>query len=219
MNIGSGTYWLSPARGKIARVQHHAALPWRQIGSFMHALRQQDGIGARALEITILTAARTGEVIGARWPEIEMSARLWTAPGERMKAGREHRVPLSEAAMNVLAELAKLRTAEDGFVFLGARRAKPLSNMTMAAVLERMGRNDLTVHGFRSAFDWCAESTNYPREVAEAALANMLADKTEAAYRRGDLFEKRRRLMEDWAGFCAQPNRAGEVVMLRRGAH
>ncbi len=207
-----------PARGKIAKVQHHPALPWREMGAFMAALEQQDGIGALALRFTILTAARTGEVIGARWSEIDMSASAWTVPRERMKAGREHRVPLSDGAMAVLRGAARLRVGSepDAFVFPGTGFGKPLSNMAMSMTLRRMGRGDLTVHGFRSTFrDWCAEMTGYSREIAEAALAHTLGDKVEAAYRRGDLMEKRRRLMADWAAFCAKPAPAGEVVPLR----
>lgn len=208
---------LLPARAKIARVDHHAALAWREIGGFMGELRAGAGIGARALELTILTAARTGEVIGARWPEFDLDAAVWTVPADRMKAGREHRVPLSDAAVTILRPMMSLRDdATGGFVFPGARRGKPISNMTMSATLRRMGRDTITVHGFRSAFrDWCAEATAYDRETAEAALAHALRDKVEAAYRRGDMMDKRRRLMADWATFCARPMAAGEVVPIR----
>jgi integrase len=195
---------LLPARSKVARVEHHAALPWCEAGAFMADLRGQKGIGAAALEFAILTAARTGEVIGARWGELDLAERIWTVPAERMKAHREHRVPLTEAALAVLRRMAPGRPGQgDGTVFPGAKGGRPLSNMSLAAVLKRMGRGALTVHGFRSTFrDWVAEATEYPREVAEAALAHTLRDKVEAAYRRGDLFEKRRRMMEDWAAFC-----------------
>ena len=197
---------LLPARSKVARVEHHAALPWRAVGAFMADLRSQGGIGAAGLEFAILTAARTGEVIGARWGEVDLAEHVWTVPAERMKAHREHRVPLTDAALAVLRRMEPGRPERgDGFVFPGARRGRPLSNMSLAAVLKRMGRADLTVHGFRSTFrDWAAEATDYAREVAEAALAHTLRDKVEAAYRRGDLFEKRRRLMEEWADFCGQ---------------
>lgn len=195
-----------PARGKVAAVEHHAALPWKDIEAFMGELRRQAGIAVSALQYTILTAARTGEVLGARWAEIDVVAKVWTVPAVRMKAAREHRVPLSEPALTVLGAMAALRTVDDpkALVFPGGRAGKPLSIMAMAMVLRRMGRGDLTVHGFRSTFrDWAAEMTNYPREVAEAALAHTLGDKVEAAYRRGDLFEKRRCLMEEWGTFCA----------------
>ena len=188
-----------PARAKVRRVVHHAALPWRDMPAFMAALAGQAGTGAVALRFAILTAARTGEVIGAQWREVDMDAAVWTVPAARMKASREHRVPLTAAA---LAVLRTMRLLGDGFVFPGAAAERGLSNAAMAAVLDRMGRDDLTVHGFRSTFrDWAAETTDYPREVAEAALAHTLRDKVEAAYRRGDLFDKRRALMEAWAAF------------------
>jgi integrase len=212
---------LLPARGKVAPVEHHAALPWGAIGAFMAKLQDQEGVGALALRFAILTAARTGEAIGARWGEIDLQGAVWTVPGVRMKAGREHRVPLSAAAMEVLRQAADLRadTAPGTHVFPGARVGKPLSNMAMTMVLRRMERGDLTVHGFRSAFrDWSAEATGHGGEVAEAALAHAVGDKVEAAYRRGDLFEKRRRLMEDWAAFCARPTLPPEVVQLRRAS-
>jgi integrase len=203
-----------PNRTKVARVEHHAALPWREIGGFMAELRDESGLGARALEFAILTAARTGEALGARWDEIDLQEAVWTVPGERMKAGREHRVPLSEAALAVLRTVLPLRDAKAGdWVFPGAKAGKALSGMAMLMLLRRMKRGDLTAHGFRSTFrDWTAETTGYPREVAEAALAHTLGDKVEAAYRRGDLFDKRRRLMDDWAAFCARPAAVGGTV-------
>jgi integrase len=210
---------LLPARGKVAPVEHHAALAWREIGAFVSALRGQAGTAARALEFAILTAARSGEVMGARWSEFDLASRVWTVTANRMKAGKEHRVPLSEPAVAVLAGMARLRTVDDpeAFAFPGARPSRPLSVMALAMVLRRMKRGDLTVHGFRSTFrDWAAEATRYQREVPEAALAHTIGDKVEAAYRRGDLFEKRRRLMDDWAAFCARPSPAGEVVALSR---
>jgi integrase len=197
---------LLPTRSKVAPVEHHAALPWGEIGSFLAALRGQAGISARALEWTILTAARSGESLGARWAEVDVQAKVWTVPAERMKAGREHRVPLSTPALAVVTEMAKLRTdnASGDFIFPGAAANRPLSNMAMTMVLRRMKRGDLTVHGFRSTFrDWVGEATGTPREVAEAALAHVVGSKTEAAYARGDLFEKRRCLMDSWALFCA----------------
>ena len=200
---------LLPARGKIRKVEHHAALPYRELPAFMVGLHGQEGIAARALEFLILTAARTGEVIGARWGEFNLDENLWIIPAARMKADREHRVPLSAPATAVIRELMKPGVGQ--FVFPGQTLTRPLSNMAMLKVLERMDRAQLTVHGFRSTFrDWAAEQTNAPSEVAEMALAHTVADKVEAAYRRGDLFEKRRELMEAWARYCckASPERA-----------
>jgi integrase len=210
---------LLPKRSKVARVKHHAALPYAEIGTFMAELRQQEGIAARALEFAILTAARTGEVIGATWAEIDLEGRLWTIPAERMKAGREHRVPLSEAAVAILRAMAEVRLGKH--VFPGARDNRPLSQMAMLMLLRRMGRDGLTVHGFRSAFsDWCAEQTAFPSEVREMALAHTVGDKVEAAYRRGDLFEKRRQLAEAWARYCDKRTAAGgdKVVPIRAAA-
>jgi integrase len=188
------------ARAKIQRVEHHPALPYCEMGTFMSDLRGQEGIAARALEFLILTAARTGEVIGARWDEFDLGEKLWAIPGERMKAGREHRAPLSLRALAILDELRALRAYGGEWVFPGGRPGRPLSNMAMLKVLRRMGRGGLTAHGFRSSFrDWAAERTNFPREVAEMALAHAVGDKVEAAYRRGDLFQKRQALMEAWA--------------------
>jgi integrase len=212
---------LLPARSKIAQVEHHPALPWREIGAFMKTLRDQEGTAALALRFVILTATRTGEAIGATWSEIDLNEALWTIPGKRMKAGREHRVPLSDAALAVLAEAAKLRTKndQDGPVFPGGKGGKPLSNMALLMLLRRMGRSDLTAHGFRSTFrDWCAEATNYPREVAEAALAHALRDKTEAACQRGGMMEKRRQLMTEWAAFCGWSATVAEPVSLHPGS-
>lgn len=209
---------LLPARSKVQAVEHHAALPYSEIGDFMAKLREQEGIAALALEFVILTAARTGEAIGATCSELDLDGKLWTVPAERMKAGREHRVPLSPRTVKLLEELREIRTGE--FVFPGRQATKPLSNMAMLALLKRMGRADLTAHGFRSTFrDWCAEQTNYPHELAEMALAHSVADKVEAAYRRGDLFEKRRRLMADWARFCQQPaqSQGRKVVPIGKG--
>ncbi|MGH7098820.1 MAG: tyrosine-type recombinase/integrase [Stellaceae bacterium] len=213
---------LLPARGKVRKVEHHAALPYNEIAAFVATLRRQKGMGAPALEFAILTAARTGEALGARWGEFDLEARLWMVPAARMKAGREHRVPLSDAAMAVLNAVRPLALTRDGKpdpeapVFPGTRRALPMSNMVMLMLLRRMGRGDLTAHGFRSTFsDWAAERTNYPREVVEVALAHTIENKVEAAYRRGDLFDKRRRLMDEWARFCAQQPAGGHVVPLR----
>ena len=196
---------------------HHEALPYSQIGAFLLDLRSREGIAALALEFTILTAARTGEVLRAKWTEIDTDRAVWSVPAERMKGRREHRVPLSLVA---LAVLERARNAGEGseFVFPNTGRGQPLSNMAMLKMMERMGRPELTTHGFRSTFrDWAAEQTAFPSEVAEAALAHTIGGKTEAAYRRGDLFEKRRKLMDAWASYCAQPAPTdhGKVVSLR----
>jgi len=191
---------LLPARSKVARVEHHPALPYAEIPDFMVALKQQPGFGARALEFSILNATRTGEVIGAKWDEVDLDAALWIIPAERMKAGEEHRVPLSSSAVAILQAIQPLGEA---FLFPGRLRNTPLSNMSLLATLKRMNRNDLTTHGFRSTFrDWAAETTVYPSEVVEMSLAHTIGSKVEAAYRRGDLLEKRRRLMDDWATYC-----------------
>jgi integrase len=207
---------LLPARSKVRRIEHHAALPYAELPGFLVSLRAQEGIAARALEFTILTAARTGEVIGARWDEMDVLDKTWTVPAARMKAAREHRVPLSERAVAILEEVRPLRLAEDGFVFPGAKFGRPLSNMAFLMLLRRMERADLTAHGFRSSFrDWCAERTNFPSEVAEMALAHTVSDKTVAAYNRSDLFDRRRRLMAEWATFCTAPERKAHVTTLR----
>jgi integrase len=198
---------------------HHAALPYAEIGAFMRDLQSREGIAALALEFTILTVARTGEVLGARWSEMDTAARVWTIPAARMKGRREHRVPLSASALAVL-ERAMAAGQGSEHVFPNISRGRPLSNMAMLKTLERLDRPELTSHGFRSTFrDWAAERTNFPGEVAEAALAHVIDDKTEAAYRRGDLFDKRRRLMDVWAAHCAKPaTSAGQVVPPQRRA-
>jgi integrase len=194
---------LLPARAKVRKVEHHAALPYAELPDFLVALREQEGIAARALEFAILTAARTGEAIFARWSEFDLLGKTWTIPAERMKAGREHRGPLSLRALAILEEMQAHRHADNGFVFPGGKPGKPLSNMAFLMLLRRLDRNDLTAHGFRSSFrDWAAERTNFPAEVAEMALAHTVSDKTVAAYNRSDLFERRRRLMQQWATFC-----------------
>jgi integrase len=204
---------LLPARSKVRKVEHHPALPYPEMGEFIAALRGQEGVAARALEFLILTASRTGEVIGARWDEFDVGAKLWTVPAERMKARKEHRVPLSGRALAIVEEMKAARMNDHEFVFPGGRRGRPLSNMAMLKVLERMGRHGLTAHGFRSSFrDWAAEQTHFPAEVAEMALAHTVSDKVEAAYRRGDLVQKRRELMEAWARYCEAPNVSGKVV-------
>lgn len=187
-------------RSKVKKVAHHPALPYAEIGAFMNDLRKQGGMGALALEFVILTAARTGEVIGARWDEFDLDGRAWTIPPERMKAEKEHRVPLCDRSIKILKELQYLGGE---FVFPGLKPNKPLSNMAMLKVLKRMGRGDVTVHGFRSTFrDWASEQTAYPHEMAEMALAHTIDNKVEAAYRRGDLFKKRIRMMNDWQRHC-----------------
>jgi integrase len=195
---------LLPARSRVQKVQHHPA-----------DLGKQESTSALALEFLILTATRTAEVIGATWSEVDLDVAVWTIPAGRMKAKKEHRVPLSKPTLAILRRLHKHRAGE--FVFMGAKPGRPISNMALFILLKRMGRSDLTVHGFRSTFrDWCAERTNFPREVAEHALAHSLPDKVEAAYQRGDLFEKRRRLMAEWGRFCDRPTTAGKVLPLRR---
>ena len=182
----------------------------------MVELHRQEGVAARALEFAILTAARTGEALGATWAEIDWEARQWVISAARMKGGREHRVPLSDAAIGILIEMMAVRTGE--FVFPGGKARRPLSNMAFLMLLRRMGRGDLTGHGFRSSFsDWCAERTNFPSEVREMALAHAVGDKVEAAYRRGNLLAKRQQMMAAWGQFCATPApAAGNVVSLAR---
>ena len=191
--------------------EHHAALPYDELPAFVRDLRQQGGNAARALEYLILTTARTGEVIGCEpEKEIDLKKAVWTVPAGRMKAGKEHRVPLSPQAIKVVEG-----QPEGKYLFSGGKEGAPLSNMAMLELLKRMGRGDLTVHGFRSTFrDWAAECTSYPGEVCEMALAHAITDKVEAAYRRGDLFEKRRQLMLDWAKYCDAPK--GDVVPIAR---
>lgn len=209
---------LLPARSQIQKTRHHRALPFDDLSSLMAELRQREGVAARALEFAILTAARTGEVIGARWDEIDVEKRVWTVPAERMKARKQQKVPLSDRALEILSDLPRER--DNPYVFVSTtKRGAPLSNMAMATVLRRMGRTDITVHGFRSTFrDWAAERTSYPNHVVEQALAHTIGNRVEAAYRRGDLFQKRARLMADWARFAtSEPKVAGaEVVSLRR---
>jgi integrase len=189
---------LLPRPSKVQRVKHHAALPYAELPAFMAQLRQQPGIAALALEFAILTAARTGEVIGATWAEVDLDQALWTIPADRMKARRDHRVPLSAPALAILQRLYEARSGD--FVFPGGKPGKGLSNMAFLTLLRRMQRHDLTAHGFRSTFkDWATEQTGFPNEVSEMALAHAVGDKVEAAYRRSDLFDKRRQLMAEWA--------------------
>ena len=205
---------LLPRPSQVARVKHHAALPYTEVGSFMQQLRSDTGVASRALEFTILTAARTNEVIQAEWSEFDLNRKTWAVPAERMKSKRSHRVPLSAAAVAVLTAV---KGRDKTYVFPGHKRHSHLSNAAMMKVLKRLNLTGITVHGFRSTFrDWCAESTNYSADVAEMALAHALRDKTEAAYRRGDLFEKRARLMADWARYCSKPAEPAAVVSIRR---
>jgi integrase len=200
-----------PARRKLAKPEHHPALPYREVAAFIAELRSHDGVAAKALEFCILTATRTKETIGAKIDEIDEAT--WTIPAGRMKGGREHRVPLCERALEILAELPR----EDGndFVFVGATGAG-LSDVAMGRQLRRMGRNDITVHGFRSCFrDWAAEVSHFPNHVIEQALAHAIGAKVEAAYRRGDLYTKRRQLMAAWAQYCGKVNGDAKVVPMR----
>lgn len=205
-----------PARAKVQAVEHHAALPYAEIGAFMADLQQREGISPRALEFSILTAARSGEVRGALWAEIDLKAKTWTIPKERMKMDKEHRVPLSDEAVELLEAMPRIEGSE--YVFT-APRGGQMSDMALTAVLRRMKRGDLTQHGFRSSFrDWAGETTAYPREVIEHALAHKLKDKAEAAYQRGDLLVKRARLMADWARYCSTVQRvSGKVIAINQG--
>ena len=194
---------LLPAKGKVRSVRHHPALPYREMGTLMEKLREESSISGRALEFLILTASRTGEALGARWSEIELGERMWTVPGERMKAGKPHRVPLSSRALTVLCEMRVIRQNE--FIFPGGKPGRPLSQTALLMLLRRMRYAHVTSHGFRSSFrDWAADCTSFPREAAEMALAHAVPDAVEAAYRRGDLLQKRRKLMEEWASYCAR---------------
>ena len=191
---------LLPKRSKVQAVKHHPALPWQEMPAFMKALKDIKGLTYRAMEMTILTACRTSEVLGATWEEVDLKAGVWKVPAERMKAQREHRVPLSAPLVKLLEELP--RQEANPHLFHGMKAGKPLSNMAMLMGLRQMKRQDLTMHGFRSTFrDWAGECTPHPRDVCEQALAHSLGNSVEAAYRRGDLFEKRRALMDDWAHY------------------
>ena len=183
----------------------------------MSALREQDSIGARALEFLILTAARSGEVIGARWREIDLKNKLWTVPAERMKAGKEHRVPLCPRAIAILEAIVPDRVEGSAFVFPGSQPQKSQSNMVFLMLLRRMNFGHLTAHGFRATFKtWATERTNFPREVVEAALAHVAGDKIEAAYQRGDIFNKRLRLMTAWSDYCGTKPTTGLTVVSMR---
>jgi integrase len=210
---------LLPKPGKIAKVEHHAALPYAEIPAFMTELRRQEGIAARALEFAVLTAGRAGEVVGSRWSEISAKDLLWTIPADRMKAGKEHRVPLSDAALSIIKEMGRIRDGE--FVFPGAKSGS-VTVRALLAVLQRMdGREGLTVHGFRSSFvDWCVEKTKFPGELREMALAHAVGSAVERAYRRSDMFEQRWALADAWGAFCAgEEATGGDVIQFpdRRG--
>jgi integrase len=196
---------LLPPRSKVKSVVHHPALPWAEMPAFMKEIAKHDDLSYKAMQLTILTACRTSEVLGATWDELDLEKKVWKIPPHRMKAAKEHRVPLSNAAVDLINGLIRLKG--NAHLFPGAREGKPLSNMSMLMSLRRMNRTDLTMHGFRSTFrDWAAESTQYPREVCELALAHSRQDKVEAAYFRGDLFEKRQAMMNEWAVYVTQPS-------------
>jgi integrase len=203
---------LLPKRPKLTR-GHHKALPFDDVPDFAAKLRKMDGMAPAALEFAILTAARSGEVLGARWNEVDLAARVWTVPPHRMKGAREHRVPLSDRVVEILTAMQRLRVSD--FVFPGMMPDRPLSVMALEMVLRR-AKIDATVHGFRSAFrDWTGEQTTFSRELAEAALAHLVGDEVERAYRRGDALEKRRVLMDAWGSFCGRRQR-GTVVAFGR---
>lgn len=209
------TQLLSPA--KLKKEKHHAALPWQEIGDFMAQLRKRDAVSAKALQFLILTATRTSEVRGCIWDEFDLEDGVWTIPASRMKTGREHRVPLSDAALSIVRSMEQTSTGDHVFP---NNRGGMMSENGMLALLKRMERNDITAHGFRSTFrDWAAETTNYPSEVAEMALAHAIANRVEAAYRRGDLLDKRRKLMDEWATFCSRLSNSRldkKIVPIRR---
>ncbi|MGN5517894.1 integrase arm-type DNA-binding domain-containing protein [Halopseudomonas sp. Lyrl_26] len=191
---------LLPKRSKVSKVRHHPALPWTEASRFMKELAQQTGLAYRALEMTILTCCRTSEVLGAQWSEIDLKTDTWTIPAERMKADKEHRVPITAQLKSLLEQLPRVDNSP--YLFPGQKKGQPLSNMSMLMGLRRMGYSHITVHGFRSTFrDWAGENTAHPRDVCEQALAHTLDSAVESAYRRGDMFEKRQKLMEDWANY------------------
>jgi integrase len=208
-----------PAARKMAPIIHHNAMPYADVPTFMVKLRQEQTVAARALEFLILTAARTGEVIGAMWSEIDFDTKTWTIPGSRMKAGREHRVPLSDHAVAILHGLP--REAGNPHVFTGRRASAGLSKETLPVVMDRLGQDGVTIHGFRSSFrDWAGETTGFAHDICEAALAHVRSDHSVRAYARGDLFGKRAKLMAQWAVYLSKPpaKTGGDVVALRRGA-
>ncbi len=207
-------------KSKVAAVVHHAALPYAEIGAFIAILKQQEGIAAQALQFLILTATRTSETLNATWGEIDEANSLWTIPARRVKGNREHRVPLSDVALAILASMKALRHAGDGgYVFQGGKAGKPLSTMALLMTLRRMDRSDLTAHGFRSTFrDWAEDMTNFSNHVCEQALAHAIGNAVEAAYRRGDLLEKRRQLMVVWGAYCSRPIEGNVIPLLKQKA-
>jgi integrase len=189
-------------------------MPYEHVAAFVGRLRESDSLDARALELCILTAARSGEILGMRWSEVDFDKKVWTLPADRMKAGREHRVPLSERAITILRQLAEIKTGD--FVFPGQRKNRPLWKSAINVTLRRIKADKVTVHGFRSSFrDWAGNETPYPRDLIETALAHVVGDKAEQAYRRSDALEKRRKLMEAWAAYC-EPKVASNVLQLRK---
>ena len=204
------------AKGKLRKAEHHAAISLGELPTFMADLRKVPSITARALEFTILTAARTGEAIRARWDEFDFKEAVWSVPPARMKSDRPHRVPLSKRVVELLHSLPR---DASGYVFPGTIDGRSLSDLSLRKWLRNKVGDACTVHGFRSTFsDWARDYTGYPRDVIEMALAHIIRDKSEAAYRRGDALEKRRRLMEDWARFCEAPATSATVTPLRRCA-
>jgi integrase len=192
-------------------------MPFADVPAFVARLRERKALAALLLEFVILTVARSGEAIGALWPEIDKTAKVWTVPGSRMKGGREHRVPLVPRAIEILEEMEAAKVSD--LIFPGTKRGRPLSNMATDMLLRRMKAGDVTTHGFRSSFrDWAGELTGFPREVAEAALAHAVGDETERAYRRGDALAKRRKLMEAWAAYCAKAPGANVIKPAFGGA-
>jgi integrase len=205
-----------PARSKIAKVEHHAALPYAEIGAFVAKLRGDSGVAAACLQFITLTAARLDEARSSTWDEIDLANRIWVVPARRMKADKEHRVPLSDGTIAILEQMQVIRQSD--YVFPGRLEGRPIGDNTIWRLAKEAAGSDITIHGLRSSFrDWAAERTSFPREVAEMALAHAIPDAVEAAYRRGDLFEKRRKLMDAWAAYCAKIEMdAGKVVALAR---
>ena len=205
-----------PARSKIAKVEHHAALPYAEIGAFVAKLRGDSGVAAACLQFITLTAARLDEARSSTWDEIDLANRIWVVPARRMKADKEHRVPLSDGTIAILEQMQVIRQSD--YVFPGRLEGRPIGDNTIWRLAKEAAGSDITIHGLRSSFrDWAAERTSFPREVAEMALAHAIPNAVEAAYRRGDLFEKRRRLMDAWATYCSRPAATGKVLPIRKG--
>jgi integrase len=209
---------LLPKRVKVQKPIHFPAMDYRDLPGYFQALRKRDSVATRALAFTILTAARNGEARAVTSDELDLKGKVWTIPDNRMKADREHRVPLSAEALKIIKEMEPFKRHTDHFIFPGQAHAKPISEASLLKIVKQQDKT-LTVHGFRSTFrDWCAEQTSFPREVAEAALAHSIRDKTEAAYQRGDLFEKRRQLMDQWMQYCLKGKGKAKVVPIRKKA-